>query len=195
MATVKAPLLSLDARGQIGKALVYMGWKGLKTVRQHVTPANPNTAAQQTQRTLLTDMVSAWKNYFTDSESREAWNRWALDNSKPLSGFNGFGSQVIPITSSDPDASFANGMTETAANKVTFAMLNADAGDTGDETGDFEIWAGSTISGMTLQEAVAIVAGDIVGTTDLGDAGDIVYCKVRLLGKDRSGIYRATIID
>jgi len=50
MAKVKGPLFSLDARGQIAKTLVYMGWKGIADVRKYVIPANPNTAAQQTQR-------------------------------------------------------------------------------------------------------------------------------------------------
>jgi len=50
MAKVKAPLMSFDARGQIAKSLVYLGWKGLKTVRQYVIPANPKSSDQQTQR-------------------------------------------------------------------------------------------------------------------------------------------------
>lgn len=50
MAKLKAPLLSFGASGQIAKSLVYFAWKGLNVVRQHVVPANPNTASQQTQR-------------------------------------------------------------------------------------------------------------------------------------------------
>jgi len=41
MAKVKGPLFSLDARGKIADTLVYMGWKGLKTVRQYVNPFKP----------------------------------------------------------------------------------------------------------------------------------------------------------
>lgn len=194
MATVKAPLLSLDARGQLGKALVYMGWKGLKTVRQHVTPANPQTAAQTTQRGLVTSTVSAWKNYFTDAEAREAWNRNALDDSRPMSGFNKFSASLLKIIGADPDVSMVSAMTEIAAQLINFTLLNADDGATGDEAGDFEVWTGSTISGMTLSESIAIVAGDLVGTVDEGDEGDIVYCKVRKGGYDRSGIFKATLL-
>lgn len=194
MATLKAPLLSLDARGQIGKAIVYSGWKGVKVARQHVTPANPNTAAQSTQRALVTSMVSAWKNYFTDSEGRAAWDRWALNDSRPLSGFNAFGSQVLPTISTDADASFVNVMTEIAVQKINWTLLNADDGAVADEAGNFEVWTGSTVSGMTLSESIALVAGDLVGTIDEGDAGDIVYCKVRKGTTDRSGIFKATLL-
>lgn len=195
MATLKAPLLSIDARGKFANSIVYTGWKGIKVARQHVVPANPKTADQITQRGYVTSVVSAWKNYFLGSEGREAWNRSALNAAKTMSGFNFFSSQALKMIATDPDASFCDVLTETAANKVTFGMENLDDGGAGDEAGDFEIWAGSTISGMTLSESVAIVAGDIVGTEDLGAAGDIVYVKVRKSSYDRSGIFKATLID
>lgn len=194
MAIVKAPLLSLDARGQLGKSLVYLGWKGLKTVREHVTPANPQTAAQTTQRDKITALVSAWKNYFTDAEGREAWNRSALNDSRPMSGFNMFMSQALGYIATDPDASFANLATEIALQLIDFTMLNIDDGAQGDEAGNFDIWAGATISGMTLRESIAIVGGDLVGTVDYGDTGDKIYIKVRKDGYDRSGIFYLTLL-
>lgn len=59
MAKLKAPLLSLGASGQLGKALVYFGWKGLDVVREYVVPSNPQTALQQTQRGYVTAAVAA----------------------------------------------------------------------------------------------------------------------------------------
>lgn len=46
MAKLTGPLFSLDARGKLGKALVFIGWKGIKTVRQWLKPANPQEADQ-----------------------------------------------------------------------------------------------------------------------------------------------------
>ena len=46
MAKVTGPLMSLDARGAVGKALVFIGWKGIKSVRQWLKPANPQSANQ-----------------------------------------------------------------------------------------------------------------------------------------------------
>ena len=45
--------MSLDARGKLGGALVFIGWKGIKDVRLLVTPANPQSAAQGNIRTII----------------------------------------------------------------------------------------------------------------------------------------------
>lgn len=59
MAKLKAPLLSLGASQQLGKAIVFFPWKGLNVVREYVVPANPNTLAQQTQRGYVIAAVAA----------------------------------------------------------------------------------------------------------------------------------------
>ncbi|MBA7618147.1 hypothetical protein ES703_25468 [subsurface metagenome] len=59
MAKLKGPLFSLGASQQLGKALVYFGWKGLDLVREYVVPANPRTTLQVTQRGYLSDAVEA----------------------------------------------------------------------------------------------------------------------------------------
>lgn len=53
MAKVSGPLLSMDASGQIGKAMVFSKWKGRNYVRNYVRPANPQTPAQQESREAL----------------------------------------------------------------------------------------------------------------------------------------------
>lgn len=58
MAKVTAPLMSMDASGQIGKALVFQ--KGGQ-VRQYVVPANPKTTAQMAVRNKLGDIQRALK--------------------------------------------------------------------------------------------------------------------------------------
>ncbi len=194
MAITKGPLFSLGASGQLAKSLVYGTWKGIKVVRQHVVPANPQTAAQTTQRGLMTSAVSAWKNYFTDATGRAAWNRMATSLSGALSGFNTFTRNAIGMLSTDADASFVNIAAAIAGQLIDFDLLNADDGATGDEAGTFEIWAGATISGMVLQESVAIVAGTVTGTTDQGDIGDVIFCKLRKDSFDRSGVFQLTMI-
>ena len=61
MAKVSGPLFSLDARGQVGKAIVYSFWKGVNYVRQHVVPNNPQSTEQTAIRDLITDASQAWK--------------------------------------------------------------------------------------------------------------------------------------
>lgn len=50
MAKVTGPLMSMDASGGFGGALVFGKWKGRNTVHQLVTPANPHSADQESSR-------------------------------------------------------------------------------------------------------------------------------------------------
>lgn len=90
MAKVSKPLLSGDARGQIGKTLVFMGWKGIKDVRSYVVPANPKSPDQLTQRGYFKDAVSKFHDgMFTDAD-KSSHNLIASIQAKPMSGFNWF---------------------------------------------------------------------------------------------------------
>ncbi len=53
MAKLTGPLFSLDARGKLGSSLVFIGWKGIKTVRQWLKPANPQSADQGNVRCII----------------------------------------------------------------------------------------------------------------------------------------------
>jgi len=77
MATVTAPLLSLHASGQIGRALVAYTWHGIDCMRQYVIPANPRTTAQQANRAHMTTAVAAWRHLIPTPEFRPSWNLYA----------------------------------------------------------------------------------------------------------------------
>lgn len=88
MAKLKAPLMSLGARGQLGKSLVFFAWKGVDAVREYVVPANPNTADQQTQRGYLSAAVTEWHGASFTADDSTAWNRLAGIAAAIMSGFN-----------------------------------------------------------------------------------------------------------
>lgn len=90
MAKVIAPLLSGSARGQIMKSLVFFPWKSIKAVRGYVIPANPNTSAQQAQRTKMTDAVDGWHDISWSEADKTAWNLFASALAAVMSGFNAF---------------------------------------------------------------------------------------------------------
>lgn len=46
MVRVKAPLMSLDASGTVGKSIVFSSWKGRSYVRRHAIPSNPKSGLQ-----------------------------------------------------------------------------------------------------------------------------------------------------
>lgn len=93
MAKLKAPLLSLGASGQIGKALVFFTWKGLNVVREHVVPSNPKTSGQVTQRGYLTDAVGYIHSAQADAapldeEDIMAYSLWGSIFATPRTWFN-----------------------------------------------------------------------------------------------------------
>ncbi len=65
MAKVTGPLFSLDARGQIGQAVVYSYWRGINYARVRVIPHNPKSVLQGKIRDLILDASVAWKNEAT----------------------------------------------------------------------------------------------------------------------------------
>lgn len=60
MAKLTGPLLSIGARGQIGKTLVAAEWKGQKYMRQYVIPANPRTSEQTITRDTFAMLNGFW---------------------------------------------------------------------------------------------------------------------------------------
>lgn len=86
MAKVTGPLFSVDARGKIGDSLVFMGWRGLKTVRSYVIPSNPQTEEQMRVRDNFSMAVSMWGNL--TGLDQQAWRMYA--SGQPYSGFNGY---------------------------------------------------------------------------------------------------------
>lgn len=88
MAKVLAPLFSIKARGQLGKAIVFFPWKSINAVRSYVIPANPNTAGQQAQRAIMTAAVGEWHDATYTAKDKTAWNKFASTLAGALSGFN-----------------------------------------------------------------------------------------------------------
>lgn len=86
MAKLTAPLLSFDAKGQIGKTMVTANWRGVKYARQYVVPANPRTTAQQTNRTKFAFMREMYK--LAPSIVRNPWLAFA--SGRPFTDYNKF---------------------------------------------------------------------------------------------------------
>lgn len=87
--------MSMDARGQLGKMLVFMGWKGIKDVRSYVVPANPKSAGQVVQRGFMADAVDAWHQLGRNILDTAAFNLLASLEVLPMSGFNTFCKRYI----------------------------------------------------------------------------------------------------
>jgi hypothetical protein len=150
MAKVKGPLFSLDARGKIADTLVYMGWKGLKTVRQYVIPSNPNTANQQTQRGYFSDAVDAWQEANFLSIDITAWNLLAQARKAVASGFNMFMKSFV-------DAK-VNGDDFTVLTNVAISAIGSDTATVTvpiSEDKDTKIYYGTSITNMSESDDLA----------------------------------------
>lgn len=60
MARVNGPLMSMDASGALGGAVVFSKWKGRNYVRQLVKPANPRSGGQISMRAALKFLAQEW---------------------------------------------------------------------------------------------------------------------------------------
>lgn len=88
MAKVTGPLFSLDARGSVGRSIVYSIWKGVNYLRRHVVPQNPNTDAQIVVRTIITDGSQKWADSTITASDKALWDAYA--EGQPFSGFNAY---------------------------------------------------------------------------------------------------------
>lgn len=76
MSKLTAPLFSLTARGTIGDALTYSGWRGVEYVRTRVVPANPKTANQIAVRNCFTSLNNLWNK--SPTLFRQHWLAYAM---------------------------------------------------------------------------------------------------------------------
>lgn len=105
MAKLTAPLLSMGARGQIGKSMVTSNWRGIDYARQYVIPANPRTTAQQANRSrfaLLREMyklaptavIAPWTAFATGRPFLPV-NKFVGENNRLLNGESDFANAIM----------------------------------------------------------------------------------------------------
>jgi len=173
MAKVKGPLMSLDARGQIGKALVFMGWKGLQDVRQHVVPANPKSTQQTTQRGYVTTAVGLWHSVAFNTADKTAFTEWAAAAASPMSGVNKFVSAVVLALKAAHTWNSIYGLVVSDIEAETFHI--AATGKTGDTyTGKI----GLTPSTMNTTFEVTNTDGALAADPDTLVANTVYYCYI-----------------
>ncbi len=61
MAKVVLPVLGVSATGTIADSVTFGTWRGVNYARARVIPANPQTAAQTAQRSLMKWVVAFWQ--------------------------------------------------------------------------------------------------------------------------------------
>lgn len=190
MAKVKGPLFSLDARGQIAKSLVYMGWKGLKTVRQYVIPSNPNTAGQQTQRAIFKAAVEDWHTDGFTAIDVAAWDLYALALKVAQSGFNLLIKlKILCAVAAETWVALVDCLVTSIA--ADGAQINI----TGTVGSTIELYWGTSKTSMFNKESMADTAGDYEVTLSACSASTKIYFYIideTAANQARTGIYSFT---
>lgn len=90
MARVTAPLLSLEAKGQLGKAVIFQNFNLKSTVYKYHFPGSKTnftpTDYQLVCRELYNDILKEWQNL--PLVEKQYYNNLGNNRSKPITGFN-----------------------------------------------------------------------------------------------------------
>ena len=171
MAKLKAPLLSLGAAGQLGKTIVYFGWKGLNVAREYVVPANPKTLLQDAQRDNLTLMVAAIHTAQArdpsplNSDDQVAYSALAAAKGKIMTWFNmavKMGLDALRLA--DGYTIYSGGATQdTDKDDFRVVVYITDDGVTQVAAGKF--YLGTSKTNLIQSEDGTVVAGNLVSLT------------------------------
>ena len=166
MAKLKAPLFSLGASGQIGKALVYFPWKGLNVVREHVIPSNPKTSGQNTQRGYMATVVAAIHAYQALAANPlspadiQAYSLWASVVQPATTWFNQMVKNLVnQLVAGLSAEAVTDGTSTPGAGQLLLSVFDTDGNMT---TGDF--WYGTSKTALIYSESATLLTGEFTAT-------------------------------
>jgi hypothetical protein len=178
MAKINGPLLSLGGAGQIGKTVVFSSWKGIKYARQYVVPANPQTTAQQANRTRFAFLREMFK--LAPTEVRDPFA--AFVQGRPLTPDNKFVGENNRLLVGETDLAAMN-MSPGAKGGLPLASFTAAQGSATGEidctiVGPSQLPVGWTIveaaaAAVLDQDPVGIFNGPFVADVDATDPYEI----------------------
>lgn len=93
MAKAKGPLHSLDARGSLGKNLIYKGNKSLNVIKKFRTPKNPRSSGQTSKRSLFALAIQGWQALY--AWTKTSWDVEKIKTGKIMSGYNYYISEYL----------------------------------------------------------------------------------------------------
>ncbi len=90
MAILKAPLLSLRASSQLGKAIAYRSMRGRNVACAYARPSDPKSAAQLIQRQKVNRTLLFWQRMGITDDIVDGWYRYAKYLRKPWAAYQAF---------------------------------------------------------------------------------------------------------
>lgn len=86
MVKLKGPAVGTTASGKLARALIFSTSKKRAYLKQHATPANPQTPAQTSVRAMMKFLAQQWK--LLNTANRDTWNAPAL--TKQIAAYHAF---------------------------------------------------------------------------------------------------------
>ncbi len=192
MSKLKGPLLSLRASGKIAQAVVHSTRKQESIARALVTPANPQTAPQNQQRTAFGSAVSAWKNYMTDDAARAAMSLDRTYLRKSGSTYNvaiGYLKKAFEVR---PNPGFITSQEWLFPSWIKFTCTDMLDGTPSDDPGVCRLYQSDSLSTLHAFWSDPSMAGGSVDSPWPIVWGTVRYYQLELLGVMRSGIFKVT---
>ena len=191
MARLKAPLMSLGARGQLGKSIIFSVWKGVDYAKEYATPSNPNTSAQQTQRGYFSDAVDVWHDGNFSSDDFSAWSLSARYASKPMSGFNKLVKDYVDerVSGNTWLKIYDVTLTDNSEDVDISATSSLSSG------GTHKAYWGTSPTALINEVSLTNTSGTLEGTISAPGSGVLIYCKIVSTDTGKggnSGIYTHT---
>lgn len=179
MAKVTAPLLSLGGSGTIGGTVTFAKWRGVPYARQRVTPANPQTTAQQQTRNTFAMLREFWKRL--EADGRNPWDAFATG--RKFIGLNAFVGENIRLILGDADMNNFEGSPGANGGFGLTSVSAAQGGGSGEL--DVTIVPPSLPTGWSVTECVAMAFPD--------QAADAVFGGPIAIDTDNSDPYVITL--
>lgn len=200
---VTAPLFSLDASGSIGGAIVASKWKGRNYMRRLVTPANPQSDGQTTNRGIMGFLARAWAGIAALDQA--AWNDLAAQgNFSPFNAYVRYNMRLwtqwtYPIQSIPDDGSGTAGTIATVTAAGGVGQISGTVALTGDQVDNWGLafyvnGTNDTVIAKTdLKLAIEKrdTSGQPYAITNLDPGVYYVKCVVWTIG----GVYSVTVIS
>jgi len=193
MATINAPLLSLAARGQVGKALTFDRNAARQYVKRYSRPTDTNTPAQQDERRAMAIAIDFWLVYGNHELALDAWTRRASYAGNPLTPYNAFLAVALALAKDTPPRTLAVSVTPQPARIITIETRDLVTLNHGSEQGPFDVYDGDHPRRLKLRASMPITAGLLEYTTN-ARPGARLYVQLRNDGRDRSGIHALTVL-
>ncbi len=195
MAKVAGPAFSFQARGSLADAVTYRRARGENLARAYASPVDPDTTAQQTQRTKMSAAVTRWHLFDLSANAldRAAWDL-ASRAFGIMSGSAAFiRRNFIQINSGVAGTNVIYGFAVVSAAHAAVALNvtfpGAGAAQVTYVWGSSEGWQGHIVQQFTVADVL-----HIVGLNPVISAGGFLYIYFRTnSGSRRSGLYKVKL--